>query len=208
MSALELEAGAGAQIRKRNGARALPLDTRLPDDLLQLRSGSAGSRLSAHDRNAVHETVLLAEWATDSRRWELLKECLTEDVKLDHPMGRARNRAEYVRLLSTGGFLDGLRHLIWNLVAWGNEDGTATALHYVGLATFAQTGAATPPPDLPRLAGLGLAELTLVKEADGHWRIRAFHNDQYVMNDDYLTDPSERRRWALTLDRCSDGRDA
>ncbi len=183
-----------------NQANARPkLDTTLPGTLGLLRGADSagGGPLKLADAQAIRETVLLSEWATDARRWDLLGDCLAADVVLDHAMGQTAGREAYLALLQKPGLLAGLRHLILNLVAWANPDGTATALHYVGLAKFADPAARGVPADLPQLNGLGLAELTLCKDTDGRWRITRFRNDQYVMSGAFLADADERARWAL-----------
>ena len=170
------------------------LSTRLPDSLASARAAAA-VRLSSEDRQAIRDTVILSEWATDGRRWDVLEDCLEPEVTLDHAMGQAQNREEYLAVMKTPGLLDGLRHLVLNLVTWGNADGTATALHHVGLARVASADGDNV--GLPVLDGLGVAELTLAKANDGRWRIRAFRNDQYVMSAAFLPDSVERRRWSL-----------
>ena len=191
-----------------NAGIATRLDTNLPASLTSIRNAhrlnSAGSRLSPEDRLAVQETVLLSEWATDARRWDVLADCLADDMVLDHALGQAHGKQAFIDVLSQPGVLDGLRHLVLNLVVWGNPNGTATALHYVGLTKFAAADTADADP-LPRLDGLGLAELTLRKEPDGVWRIMLFHNDQYAMSSRYLPDADERARWAAARSTSSGG---
>ena len=172
------------------------LDTTISDPSWS-STQQARAALSADDCAAIVAVSRWVTWSLDLRRFDMVEELLCDDFEHISGLLPADSRSAFLALVQEApALLSGVRQELGNAVAWSLGSGGARLMGYLTITQFA-----VHPSDetvvLPRLVGHGFVLDDLRKDR-GRWRLARRTIDQLIAHPDWLRDPQQRARCALT----------
>ena len=152
-----------------------------------------GYKLTAEDRLEITALPARFEWAFCSNDFEALADVVTEDIEIDHGLGRhAKGRVEMGKL-NVPFF--GLRHQLTNQLISINANGEAALVSYLN----APQVRSEKPVDaaLPAIYASCVVTDEVRLGNDGLWRSSHRVFDQLKLGDYLLLEPSETQKLAV-----------